>query len=141
MHKITLFLITFLALTGLLLSACSPSESQATLAGTSWKLVSYGLATNQTPAITGVETTLTFSKDGQVSGSFGCNQFSGNYSLKDGKITFGALATTMMACADPQMIQESTTFKVMTGTVNFEVNGKALTITAADNSVMNLTSK
>jgi heat shock protein HslJ len=47
----------------------------------------------------------------------------------------------MMACADPQMIQESTTFKVMTGTVNFEVNGKALTITAADNSVMNLTSK
>jgi heat shock protein HslJ len=141
MQKFTLFLITILASLALLLSACNSNESQASLAGTTWQLISYGSATALTPAVAGVETTLTFGKDGQISGNMGCNSFSGKYSIKDGKIIFDALASTMMACADAQMTQENAAFKIMSGTVSYEVKDNALTITATDNSVMKLTNK
>ena len=36
-----------------------------------------------------------------MSGSTGCNSFSGSYTLDATSLTFGALATTAMACADP----------------------------------------
>jgi heat shock protein HslJ len=35
----------------------------------------------------------------RVSGYAGCNRFAGTYDLKDGKVTFGPLAGTRMACA------------------------------------------
>lgn len=135
MHKITLLLITILAASGILLSACNSNGTPADLAGTSWKLVSYGPADSQTPAAAGVETSLNFDKDGQVNGNLGCNEFAGDYSLKDGKIIFGMLAATEMACPDPQMTQESTAYQVMNGTVLYEVKGETLIIYAADKTV------
>jgi putative lipoprotein len=140
-QKFTLFLISIFTISALLLAACNSSENKTDLSGITWQLVSYGSASGPTPAVAGVETSLAFGKDGQVSGSMGCNQFSGSYSLKDGKITFGALAATLMACPDPQMNQENAAFKIMSGTVSYEVNGNSLTLMAAGNSVMNLTSK
>jgi heat shock protein HslJ len=45
--------------------------------------------------------TLAFSTEGgkrQASGYSGCNRYTGSYDLKDGKLTFGPLAGTRMAC-------------------------------------------
>jgi len=36
----------------------------------------------------------------RVSGSGGCNRLMGRYELKDDRLTFGNMASTMMACAD-----------------------------------------
>ena len=128
--------ITILAVSAILLSACDSTNAQAPLTGTSWTLVSYGPESGQTPAAQGVETSLNFGKDGKVSGSLGCNQFGGDYSLKDGKLVFGMLVSTMMACPEPQMTQESTSFKVLNGTINYAVKDRTLTLYAADNTVM-----
>ena len=128
MNKITLTIITLLLASGLALSACASSTTSTDLAGTSWSLISYGPAGNQTPATPDVATSLVFGTDGQVSGTLGCNTFSGSYEDKDGKIGFGPLASTLMACPDPQMTQEGTAFQVLTGTVTFELAGNGLTI-------------
>jgi heat shock protein HslJ len=129
MKKITLTILTVLLASSLLLSACASSASAAaSLPGTSWKLVSYGPVGSQAPSAASVDTSLVFGTDGQVSGNLGCNSFSGSYEVKGGNIVFGLLASTLMACPDPQMTQEGTAFQVLTGTVRFEISGTTLTI-------------
>jgi heat shock protein HslJ len=128
MNKITMSLITILIVSGLILSACAASVAPSTLAGTSWTLVSYGGAGNQTPAAAGILTSVVFAPNGQVSGNLGCNGFSGTYMVKDGTLVFGPLASTLMACPDPQMTQEGTAFQVLSGTVRFTAVGSTLTI-------------
>jgi heat shock protein HslJ len=128
MKKITMTILTVLLAASLLLAACTPKASSPSLPGTSWTLVSYGSAGSQTPAASGINTSLVFGTDGQVSGSLGCNSFSGSYEIKDGKIVFGPLASTLMACPDAQMTQEGIAFQVLTGSVRFEVSGSTLTV-------------
>lgn len=46
---------------------------------------------------------LTFTKDGQVSGTTDCNNFSGSYEVKaDGSLTFGPFMSTLMFCEGSQ---------------------------------------
>ncbi|MEI6363272.1 MAG: META domain-containing protein [Actinomycetes bacterium] len=56
----------------------------------------------------GVPQTITFTKDGKVFGDSGCNRFTGGYTTKGNHITIGPLASTLMACPDPQMSAEFT---------------------------------
>jgi heat shock protein HslJ len=135
MNKIALIASIVILAAGLLLSACAPRAESTSLPGSSWKLVSYGRAENQIPAAPGIETSLVFGTDGQVSGSLGCNSFSGNYEVKDGKLVFGGLASTLMACPEPQMSQEGSAFQVLSGTVQFEISGSTLTIHDAAGSL------
>lgn len=138
MKRIILTVVPLMLITALVLSACS-SDS---LAGTSWTLVSYGDPSNPTAAVSGVDTSLVFSSDGQVSGSMGCNGFGGDYQIKNGQIVFGSIVSTEMACEEPRMSQETATFAVMSGTVEYSINGNTLTLTSADGSrVLNLTKK
>ena len=68
--------------------------------GVDWVLTSLAVDGTMGPVPEGVTPTLRL-EDGQVSGSTGCNSFSGSYTLDATSLTFGALATTAMACADP----------------------------------------
>ena len=77
-----------------------------TLAGSSWTFVSIGgvAVAKDRP------TSLQF--DGaRLSGSAGCNRFSGGYSAADGTLTAGPLMATEMAC--PGMELEQVFFKLM----------------------------
>jgi putative lipoprotein len=72
----------------------------------------------------------------------GCNGFGGEYSADGKTITFGPIMSTMMACEEPIMSQESTALQVMIGTTPFEIAGDTLTIHSADgNSVLILKRK
>jgi heat shock protein HslJ len=141
MNKKVIFGISILVVTGLLLAACSSAASLPDLSGTTWKLVSYGPVNAQVPAVEGVETTLVFGSDGQVSGNLGCNSFGGGYTQKDDQITFEPLASTLMACPDPQMSQEGSAFQVLTGSVKFNVDGTFLTITSSSGDLALILSK
>jgi heat shock protein HslJ len=110
MNKHLCFLSALFTMLIILLAACSPESTTNALSGTSWHLVSYGPIDQQTPAAEGVTTLVQFSPDGQVSGSFGCNQFSGQFRVQGGKITFDQLLSTLMACQEPQASQESAGF-------------------------------
>jgi len=126
-NKISLLLAT-LTLATLALSACASKTETPSLSGTSWKLASYGEIEVQTPAADGIETQIDFGSDGKVSGTVGCNRFSGSYTQQDDQITLGPLMATKMACPDLPMTQESVAFGVLVGTVKYEMNESQLTI-------------
>jgi putative lipoprotein len=56
--------------------------------------------------IDNLQTTLEIAADGKVSGNGGCNRFGGSAKIDGDKISFGNLASTMMACAEAAMNQE-----------------------------------
>ena len=135
------YLITLL-LVALAVSACSAQatepgkntqEASATdsLIG-AWQLTSFGPVDAPTPAVDGVNAGLTFSSDGKVSGTSGCNGLGGDYSVEGDKITFGEFVSTLMACDEPVMVQEDAAHKVMTGTATYKIEGDTLTITNDD---------
>jgi heat shock protein HslJ len=85
----------------------NPAAAQL-LDDTSWVLSAWKQADGSTRALPstdqGEPITLTLSTaKGQrhASGFSGCNRFMGSYSLKDGKLSFGTLGGTRMACATP----------------------------------------
>lgn len=84
-----------------------------TLAGSSWTFVSIGgvaVAADR-------PTSLQFDGN-RLSGSAGCNRFSGGYSAADGTLTAGPLMATEMACPGPGMTQENAFFKLMAAPVS-----------------------
>jgi heat shock protein HslJ len=123
------------ALLALVLALTACQGSSGSLTGVTWRLVSYGPAGAQTDAVAGVPTSLIFSEDGAVGGTMGCNQFGGDYETSGDQITFSALNSTLMACEEPLMTQESAVLAMLSGTVTFEVDGTKLTLTAEDGSV------
>jgi heat shock protein HslJ len=113
----------------LLLSACA--EQSSALQGT-WKLTQYGPTDSMTPAVGDADATLTFSDDGTVTGSGGCNSLGGEYEVKSNEITFGPITSTLMGCEEPRMTQESFVTQVLTGTAQYEIADDTLTITNND---------
>jgi heat shock protein HslJ len=128
MNIVPTILISFLILAGMILTACVSEVAPTILNGVSWKLVSFGPVGKQMPAATGIETSLTFGRDGQVSGMLGCNIIGGNYKVMNGNIIFNEIVSTLMACAEPLMAQEGTAFQVLNGTVRFSIDRDYLTI-------------
>jgi heat shock protein HslJ len=85
----------------------NPAATQL-LDDTSWHLTSWKQADGTNRAIpsgdSGAPITLTLSTaTGQrhASGFSGCNRYTGSYGLKNGKLSFGPLAGTRMACTTP----------------------------------------
>lgn len=56
----------------------------------------------------GVPQTITFDSAGHVSGSSGCNRFTGGYTTHGTELTIGTLAVTAMACDEATMGAETT---------------------------------
>ncbi|MGB8982871.1 MAG: META domain-containing protein [Anaerolineales bacterium] len=110
------------------ISACASGEGSASLIG-SWKLVSYGPADAQTPAVEGAEAGLTFNEDGTVTGDSGCNGMGGSYIVEGDQITFSEVVATLMACDDSRMSQEDAVQQVLTDTATFKIEGNTLTLT------------
>ena len=125
--------ILVLPLVVLVLASCSDDEgSDATpLEGTTWTLVTV----DGTPAVASdVAAEMTFA-DGQVSGSTGCNTFNGSYELDGDQLSFGPLASTMMACEDALATQESTVFTILDAAESYAIDGDELTIESPDGSL------
>jgi heat shock protein HslJ len=108
------------------LAACSAPESRS-LVG-SWKLVEYGPADATVPAVEDSDAGLTFNGDGTVSGSTGCNGAGSEYTVDGDQIEFAPFVSTLMACEDPIMEQESTFHEVLNGTAAYVIDGDTLTL-------------
>lgn len=130
MKKTPLFILILSAAFALALSACAANG--ASLAGTNWKLASYGPKLAQTAAAVDIETNLAIAADGKLSGNLGCNSMGGEYTVSGQTITFKNVYSTEMACSDPQMLQEGAALQVMQGTATFKVDGDTLTVTSTD---------
>jgi heat shock protein HslJ len=110
------------------------------LAGTVWTLVSYGPADAPIPAVAGAPVTAVFAGEG-VSGSAGCNTYSGPFAYSQNNITFGAMVSTLLACESQEVstqeaaylaaLPSATSFTVANGTLQIVYDGGVLTFTSA----------
>ncbi len=97
----------------------------AGIAGTHWTFVSIG----GVPVAADRPTVLQFNGD-LLSGSAGCNRFSGRYAVDGTTLKAGPLMATEMACPGAGMTQEAAFFKLMAGPVS---------LTFADDGMLILT--
>lgn len=120
----------------ILLSACSGSGSatMASLAGTHWVLEQI----NGESVIENALPTLSFRGDQEVGGNSSCNTFYGAFTAKDGKLTIDELASTMMACPEPEglMDQETEYLKALESSASYRIDGDKLLITDSSNAVV-----
>ena len=130
MKKLHVHLIILLVLTSMILTACAGGGSASVIGD--WRLVSYGSASNLTPAVEDVDTSITFDGEGKIGGSVGCNSFGGDYKVDRTKITFESIVSTLMMCEGPVGDQETVTLNVLAGEAAFKLDGNNLTITSAD---------
>lgn len=131
MKKTTLFLTILSAAFAVALSACAANG--ASLAGTTWKLASYGPKVAQTAAASDVDTSLVIGTDGKLSGNMGCNSMGGEFTVSGDSITFKNVYATEMYCEpESRMLQEGAALKVLQGTATYKVDGDVLTVTSSD---------
>lgn len=94
------------------------------LAGMSWTLTTV----KGSAVIANTEITATFA-NGEVSGSAGCNYYSGGYTTGDHSITIAQnIAVTARACETSIMDQEAAYLAALTGAEQFSTVGDELTI-------------
>jgi heat shock protein HslJ len=75
--------------------------------------------------------TLQFEDGGKANGNSGCNDFGTDYKAgKDGKLSFGQITSTLMACDNMQ--QESAYLDALSKVQQFKVEGGKLTLSSAD---------
>ena len=122
-------LLVLASLAGCSSSAGSPSGG--TLTGQVWALTS--LAGKAPLKDTGI--TIQFNTEGTVSGSSGCNQYSGTYTASGSSLTIDTpLASTMMMCAQPVMVQENAYQAALATVKAYTVSGDKLTLYGPNNT-------
>jgi heat shock protein HslJ len=119
----------------IILAGCASPGSQqgggGDLTGKMWVLTEF----LGKPPVAGTGISAQFSADGKVSGSAGCNRYSGTYTISANSITFSSpLATTMMMCDESVMEQESAYLKALAEAKTYAVKGDQLTLTGANNT-------
>jgi heat shock protein HslJ len=98
------------------------------LVGTEWTLASFDESMGVTfdPATT--EVTATFSDDGTLAGTSGCNRYFAGYTLDGSFITFEVGGSTMMACPEEQMAVEMAFLQALQGEAQYQISGNTLEI-------------
>ena len=120
---------------GVVVTSCGSrgvATPSPTLFDSTWRLV---LIEGDKP-LEDVRVTVTFSRE-RVSGSSGCNSYSGSVTIRGDRVDFGLLASTQMYCtSDGVMSQEERFFAALGKTRGFLVTGNELRLFAADGSVL-----
>jgi heat shock protein HslJ len=134
--RIVIFLAFGLCAGLLILAACTSSSQGGVgdLTASGWNL---SQLVDQ-PLVSGSSITAQFTSDGKVGGSAGCNQYSGAYKTSGDNIQISSpLASTMMACAQELMDQESAYLKALGEVQSFKIVGDTLTLNdAKDKSLL-----
>jgi heat shock protein HslJ len=116
----------------IILAACaSPTQGGANgLTGSVWSL---SLIMDKA-ILPGSSISAEFTSDGKVSGSSGCNQYSSTYTATGSTIKIATpMASTLMACSQEIMDQESAYLKALGEAKTFSITGDQLTLSGADN--------
>ena len=109
------------------------------LEGTSWEAVNfYNGSEAIVGVISGTSLTAEFGKDGSLSGNSGCNTYNGTYTVDGDKIKIGPLASTMMACTEPEgvMEQEAQYLSALQMAETYQVEGKAFELRRSDGTLV-----
>jgi len=104
-----MFRIIFLALLGMMLAGCTETEQsvrikvpQSVLANT-WQWVSTITPVEKITVTNPERYTIQLAADGRAQVRFDCNRGGGNYEISEGKLSFGPLISTRMACPEDSL--------------------------------------
>ncbi|MEM7112303.1 MAG: META domain-containing protein [Chloroflexota bacterium] len=97
------------------------------LADTQWQLTTIVNGDTAMSLLAGTEITANF--DGErISGSAGCNNYFGPYTLNRNTISFGVLGSTMMACEEGILAQESDYLSLLETVTEANIMGDQLSL-------------
>ncbi|MBY0225632.1 MAG: META domain-containing protein [Hyphomicrobium sp.] len=105
--------ILFILAAALAITGASAADRLSSLAGSEWGFEQ------------GRDTYIQFAEN-DVSGFSGCNRFRGSYTYAEGKLSFGPLASTRMACSPEQLEIERTILQLLEATKAAEATHKTL---------------
>jgi len=111
------------------------------LQGVTWRATVYNNGRGAAVSlIDGSEITATFSADGLLSGSAGCNHYRAAYVTEGSSITIQAPAATRKACSNPDgvMRQESEYLKALTTAATYAIQGRQLELRTAEDALVAL---
>lgn len=89
-----------------MVKVAKPAAKAPPLAATSWLVETMGAAA----IISGHEPQISFSGDGRISGTTGCNQFFGTYTQTGSRVAFSGVGMTKMACLDDGIMAQEIAF-------------------------------
>ncbi|NIM96018.1 MAG: META domain-containing protein [Anaerolineales bacterium] len=94
-----------------------------TIEGSSWDVISYNNGKGGVVSvIIDTEITADFDEEGRISGSAGCNRYTGSYEVDDENITIPSdFGTTRMACDDPIMEQEQAYLEALSTAATYSI--------------------
>lgn len=109
------------------------------LPGTAWSLLEYSDDTGSiVPVLPGTSTTADFDDGGILSGSAGCNSYSGSYDVAAKLINIESVSMTEMYCAEPEgiMDQESQYLASLSRAAAYIIVGEAMALLSEDESLV-----
>ncbi|NTW56225.1 MAG: META domain-containing protein [Chlorobiaceae bacterium] len=109
-----------------------PAVSVPSILNTAWRVVELNGA--KTGFLSGqkLDFYLTLSRGGQFSGSTGCNHLSGSYIMNAGRLSFGSLLITRIACPSPLMERERMFLDAIRKVVSYSNEDGRLRLFSAD---------
>jgi heat shock protein HslJ len=113
-------------------SATAPADP---LAGTAWTLDTITHPSGNAPVPEQERPTIAFA-EGRVSGSAGCNTYSGSYSVDGSSLELGTLAATSMACVGDAAVIEVAYMGPLAKVDSFSVRGDTLTLSGGGSSLV-----
>jgi len=109
----------------------------ADLVDTPWEVVAYNDGAQAVVSvIEGSMVTAVFGEDGMVNGSGGCNTYSAGYETDGDNMTIEQPISTLIACDQPIMDQETAFLVALQQTATFELGEDTLTLHAADGALL-----
>jgi heat shock protein HslJ len=116
----------------LLVAGCTGQTPEPRLSGTGWTLTGYVPDGTLIPALTTTKVTLDFGKDGQITGTAGCNRYFASYEVKGTAITIGHAGSTMMYCGEPGVMDQESAYLALIGNAKtVGIDGDRLTMADA----------
>jgi heat shock protein HslJ len=116
----------------------SAFASQRSLAGSQWRLESFGKAGDERPVVDGTTISIQFGTDGRANGSSGCNSYSGTYNAEGDHISFGQMISTMRACVEPKANeQEQKYMAALRAVTRFEIGDTQLVLSDGGEVALN----
>ena len=114
------------------------ASQPASLTGTTWTATNYNNGRQAVVSLVADTTiTATFSEDGQLNGSAGCNNFMTSYTLDGQNMTIQPAATTRKMCPGEGVMEQETLFlTALTTAATWSISGNELELRTADGALV-----
>lgn len=111
--------------------------SPAPFFGTTWILDSFYTADAVSSVINGIFITAVFDNEGRITGSAGCNDYFGSYTLAGNSLSIHSIGSTKMNCPGRGiMLQEQTYLASLSKAAGFTINGNRMSLSDAKGTML-----